>query len=419
MNAQKILDTLKRIPEEAQSAYIQTSLNEWGLLVVDVLNHIIDRLGFLNNENLDEYVELRRFFELIVTHLPDDYSKKPASLRKALAAPISKTLLLQSYPQKFVSIRKLVLIDLRDPRQTCKQLCRALDQDIEISDWEYETILPYFRSQIIDDVDTVIKFIGDLRQSYTNNSAVEEFLLKIESDLRIAGLSNVKGPSLRRQYARELIGSGVIDSKKSILIVGSSGTSKTFLAQMIARNSNHSNLRLVNSGGDAHKDLKEALMAATLYPTTILLDEVYALPGNMQVSFLAEFGRSNIDMRIISTSSTPVEVLQQSLKPDFFYRINEWLVRLKPLAESRPDVEEAIRALVEERHRMDIEDRLVEHLRDSHNWPDNYRGVERVMETLCRKCRAKGVEIISVEILAELKSEIDEDILKILNPLVE
>jgi transcriptional regulator of acetoin/glycerol metabolism len=418
MNAPKIIETLKRIPIEAQSAYIQTQLNDWKEGVVEILNHIIDRLTFLNDNTLEEYKELRRFIELIITHLPDDYAQKPEGLRKALVKPISATIFIEEYPQKFVSIRKLISIDLRDPRSTCKLLCRAIDRAVNISDWEYEALLPHFHSMVINDVDEVLHFIEDLFQSFQNNGAVEEFIRRMESDLKVIGLRSVKGPSLRKQYARELVGSGVIDTKTPILIVGASGTSKTFLAQRIAQNSEFNNLALVNSAGDARQDLKIALTAASMSPTTILLDEVYALPASLQKFCLAEFGRVGIEMRIISTSSTPVEVLQETLVPDFFYRINGWLVRLKPLAASRPDVEEAIRALVEERHRMGIDDRVVRHLRDQHTWPDNFRGVERVMEALCRKCKSKGVDVISVEILAELKPEIDEDILKILRPLI-
>lgn len=417
MNAQKIIDTLRRIPVEAQSAYIQTQLNDWAELVVEVLNHIIDRLNFLKDGSLEEYQELRRFIELIITHLPDDYSQKPEGLRRALAKPISTTLFLENYPQKFVSIRKLIAIDLRDPRPTCKLICRALDTRVEISDWEYEPILPPLRNWVINNVDDVIKFIDDLRQDYQNNEAVEDFIIRIEADLRIVGLKSVKGPSLRKQFARELIGSNVIDSKTAILIVGASGTSKTYLAQRIASNSHHKNLMLVNSA-NPKQDLELALAAALKEPTTFLLDEVYSMPLDMQEYSLAEFGRAGIDMRIISTSSTPIEELQRKLKPDFFYRINGWTVRLKPLAESRPDVEEAIRGLVEERHRMGIDNRVIEHLRDHHSWPDNFRGVERVMEALCRQCKARGVEIINIEILAELKPEIDEDILQILKPLI-
>jgi hypothetical protein len=418
MDAQKIIETLKRIPVEAQSAYIQTQVNDWDDLAVDILDHIISRLNFLVDSTLDEYKELRRFIELIITHLPEDFTKKPESIRKALAKPISTTLFFADYPQKFVSIRKLIALDLRDPRPTCKLLCRPLDQGIEIKEWEYEQLLPFFRNLVINNVDDVIKFIDDIRQNYQNNSTVEEFLVKLETDLKIVDLKIVKGPSLRKRFARELIGSNVIDSKKSILIVGESGTSKTFLAHRVAKNSRYGNLMLVNSA-NPKADLEKALAAAMREPTTFLLDEVYAMPNDMQEYCLAEFGRAGIQMRIISTSSTPVDELQRKLKRDFFYRINDWTFRLRPLAENRPDVEEAIRGLVEEKYRMGIDARVVTHLRDSHTWPDNFRGVEKVMETLCRMCKARGVDIISVEILAELKPEIDEDILKILKPLID
>ncbi|HEX8178230.1 MAG TPA: hypothetical protein VF525_01670 [Pyrinomonadaceae bacterium] len=293
-----------------------------------------------------------------------------------------------------------------------------MDQGIEIKEWEYEQLLPSFRDLVINNIDDVISFIDDIRQSYQNNAAVEEFIVKLETDLKIIDLKSVKGPSLRKRIARELIGSNVIDSKKSILVVGESGTSKTYLAHRIAKNSRYKNLMLVNSA-NPKQDLEKALAAATEEPTSFLLDEVYAMPLEMQEYCLAEFGRDGIQMRIISTSSTPVEELQRKLKRDFFYRINDWIFRLRPLSESRPDVEEAIRGLVEEKHRMGIDLRVVEHLRDQHSWPDNFRGVERVMETLCRMCKARNIDVISVEILVQLRPEIDEDIQEILKPLIE
>jgi hypothetical protein len=411
---------MRSIPEEAQSAFIQVSLNEWEpSLVVDLLNYIVDRLKTLKKSGITEFKELRRILELLIKHLPDEFVYKPEGWRKALVKPISATIFFTDFPQKFISIRKLIAIDLRDPRPTCKLLCRALNEGLLLSELEYETLFPHLRNLMLRDVDTVMKFIEEMRDFYLHNAGVESFLQKLEIDLKIVGLNLVKGPSLRKQYVTEIVGSGIIDQKSPILIVGESGTSKTFLAEKIALNSRYKNYAVVNCAGKARQELIAALDAALMLPTTILLDEVYALPLKIQEFSLAEFNRLGSDMRIISTSSDPIEVLQQKLKSDFFNRIySGWLVRLKPLSESRPDVEEAIKSLVEDKYQMGIDDRVVEHLRDSHSWPDNFRGIERVMQTLCLKCKSKGVEIISVEILAELRPELDEGVLRILKPLV-
>ncbi|HEX8178231.1 MAG TPA: hypothetical protein VF525_01675 [Pyrinomonadaceae bacterium] len=146
MNASKIIDTLKHIPIEAHSAYIQTQLSDWGEFVVDILDHIIARLTYIEDSTLEEYKELRRFIELIITHLPDDYSQKPESIRKALAKPISNTLFFKDYPQKFVSIKKLIALDLRNPRPTCKLLCRPWTKVLKLKNGNMNN---YYRRSVI------------------------------------------------------------------------------------------------------------------------------------------------------------------------------------------------------------------------------------------------------------------------------
>jgi DNA-binding NtrC family response regulator len=272
---------------------------------------------------------------------------------------------------------------------------------------------------VMDNVDDVILFLSELKDDYRGNDSVNNFIGRMENDLRIADLKSIKGPSIRRRFARELIRSGVINSKTSILIVGASGTSKTFTAKRIARNSNHPTMILVNCANKPREDLEKALQSAQNTATTILFDEVYALPQDVQELSLAEFGREGLDMRIISTSSTPVDTLKTKLKSDFVNRIMGWIFELRPLAENRPDVEEAIRGFVEETHKMDIEPTVLEHLRDNYSWPDNFRGVERVTEALCRLCKTKDVGKISIEVLIELKSDMTDEVLRILSPLIK
>ncbi len=244
-------------------------------------------------------------------------------------------------------------------------------------------------------------------------------LAKLESELNILGLSNLRGPSIRKLYVSQLIRSEVISSKKSIILLGGSGTSKSFLAEIIAKNSNHPVCVTVNSK-NPRADLKKALLSASNEPTTAILDEVYAMPKGSQEYCLVEFGRPGIKIRLISTSSTPYDGLKKTLKPDFLNRINDWYFELKPWKDSPADIEEAILNLVEEKFRMGIDAYIVDHLKTKHDWPNNYRGIQTVTEYLCQLCKGEGKDVINIEVLMKAKAEIkDPRVYEILKPLIE
>jgi hypothetical protein len=419
MEIKTFLQKLTGIEDDLRSAFIRVQVNSLDqFFIVDVMNDVIERLKLLSDPTILEFQDLMQILKLLITHLPDSYRTQSESYRKALAKPLGATASLTQCPFRFIAVKKLILIDLEDPLPTCKLVCRAIDLGAPLDDLVYEVLLPYLRNTMFDDVDLVMKFLTSLRDAYGGNTGVDHFLEQVEKDLKIRGLAQVWGPSLRRDYARMIIKPNVIDKKTSILIVGPTGTSKTFIAEKIAANSAYPTFMKVNSAGkNVETDLEAALASAATIPTTIFLDEVYAIPLKTQEACLVEFNRSDLSFRIISASSDPIEVLSTKLKADFLARIKGWTLQLKPIADNPSDVEEAIRGLAE-RYHMDMADGVVEHLRDNHTWPHNHRELEQVVQALCMHCQADGAGEVNVDVLLAIRSTLDDSIVKILEPLI-
>lgn len=419
MDVATFLSTLNGIQEDVKSAFIQVQMKGQDLFfAVDVINAIVERLRVLADSTIPEYQELRQILKLVITHLPDNYTSEPENWRKALNRALSATVYLNDYPFKFIAIQKLILVELGDPLPACGLICRAINAGAPPDDLAYAVLIPHLRSVMFDDVDRVMAFISEMRQSYEQSPAVDSFLDRIETDLKIKGLSSVWGPSLRRDYARFIVKPGVIDRDTSILIVGPTGTSKTYISERIAANSPYPKFEKVNCAGkSAEADLERAFDSASREPTTIFLDEVYGLQLRIQEACLVEFGRSGLQLRIISASSDPIEVLATKLKADFLGRIKGWILPLKPIADNPDDVEEAILGLAEKYH-MDIQRRVVEHLRNNYKWPYNHRELEQVMSALCLQCKAYGSGEVSVGVLQEIRQDLPDDTIKILEPLI-
>jgi formate hydrogenlyase transcriptional activator len=131
---------------------------------------------------------------------------------------------------------------------------------------------------------------------------------------------------------------------------------------------------------------------------TILLDEVGDLPADAQPKLLRVLedgvvqrvggtACTKVDARVIAaTNRDPAEcVAAGQLRPDLYYRLSVFPIRLPPLRERREDIPLLTQHFVAQcggrlgRRIIHIEDRVWDRLQ-SHDWPGNVRELQNVIE---------------------------------------
>jgi hypothetical protein len=419
MDARRFTQAMRGLPDDAKAAFIRENLN--GFEPLEVIRYLIDILQSPSNiHSAAEVEESNRELGLLLANLPAAINGKSDAYRSEVADVVGSVLSLSGFSRKFVAVGELTVLRNGDPRPACELLCRAINSGCRISneDSEYITLVIRFADLPAAEVNAVIAFIREMRRVYAGNDKVGQFLEDLEADLKLKGLSDVWGPSLREQYFKELVKSQVIDKDTPILILGDTGTSKTHIAKRIIANSPFPQSVEVNAASrDAKKQIERGLNSAETIPTTVFIDEVYALSRKAQEYCLVEFGTGNKRLRVISASSRSAEFLNKKLVADFMARIDGWKFYLKPLAESPLDLEESIRGWARF-CQMDIDDEIVQHIRDNYSWSKNHRDVKRIMEAISRRCSAKGAERICVDSLIQIRSDLDQELISILGSLI-
>jgi formate hydrogenlyase transcriptional activator len=132
---------------------------------------------------------------------------------------------------------------------------------------------------------------------------------------------------------------------------------------------------------------------------TLFLDEVGDLPLELQpkllralqeqqVERLGSGGRvTAVDVRVIAATNQDLEemVRQRAFRPDLFYRLNVFPIRVPPLRERADDIPLLVAHFVRrfaERHSkkvQDVPDEVIASLKH-HSWPGNVRELQNVIE---------------------------------------
>ncbi|RYZ64151.1 MAG: sigma-54-dependent Fis family transcriptional regulator, partial [Proteobacteria bacterium] len=178
-------------------------------------------------------------------------------------------------------------------------------------------------------------------------------------------------------------------SKSSVMILGETGTGKTFVARTIHENSSSSQLPLKKLGAE----MKDEVWIRELSQTTegsIMVEEIESLSAEKQAAlsqFLDEKESERASVRIFSLSHLPLKSLQQEshLKSELFYRLSTITVELPPLRERKEDLAELIHFYLEkisslnERRLPRLSSEALVKL-ENNVWPGNLRELEQVLE---------------------------------------
>jgi DNA-binding NtrC family response regulator len=224
-----------------------------------------------------------------------------------------------------------------------------------------------------------------------------------------------------------------------VLLLGESGTGKEIVARAIHENSarSHRPFIILNCAALPSELLESELFGhergaftgaiaqkrgkfEAADGGTIFLDEIGELPLSLQPKLLRVLqehtfervgGTASIhaDVRVIAATNRPLEddVEQKTFRPDLFYRLNAFTVRLPPLRERQPDIlplAEYFLARYSKRNRIAppglAADAIV--VLQSYSFPGNVRELEHLIERAAVKA---GGRAITAEQLQEQLSQ--------------
>ncbi|MEM9742930.1 MAG: sigma-54 dependent transcriptional regulator [Pseudomonadota bacterium] len=230
-------------------------------------------------------------------------------------------------------------------------------------------------------------------------------------------LDEIVGDSVATRRLREQL-SRIVDSDSTVLLTGASGTGKSFIAQLLHRQSPRTDAAFVPVNCGA---IPAELMESELFghekgaftgavqrklgrfelaeQGTLFLDEVGELPAPMQVKLLRALQERAFERvggietltanaRIIAATNAilPERIAERSFREDLYYRLSVIPVYVPSLAERRDDLPFLIGALsakLEARlgRCVRVTDAAVERL-SAYAWPGNLRELGNLLERL-------------------------------------
>jgi len=215
----------------------------------------------------------------------------------------------------------------------------------------------------------------------------------------------------------------VAPTDSTVLILGETGTGKELIARAIHKRSNRSDRAFIRVNCAA---IPSSLIASELFGHergsftgatqrrlgrfesadggTIFLDEVGDLPPETQAALLRvlqerEFERVggsqtvSVDVRVITATNRDLSsaVTEGTFRPDLFYRLNVFPIRLPALRERLSDISLLVGYLVDRyakkagKNIRNIDKKTME-LFHAYNWPGNIRELQNVVERAVILC---------------------------------
>jgi formate hydrogenlyase transcriptional activator len=215
----------------------------------------------------------------------------------------------------------------------------------------------------------------------------------------------------------------VAPSNATVLITGESGTGKELIARAIHKRSGRSRLPFVRMNCAV---TPPSLIAAELFGYekgaftganqrhagrfevanhgTILFDEIGDMPAETQVALLRvlqerEFERVGgtqsipLDVRVIAATNCdlPAQIRSGKFRPDLFYRLNVFPIRVPPLRERREDILLLTKYFIDRYSakmgkRIRSVDKQTAQLLEAYHWPGNIRELQNVIERAMILC---------------------------------
>ena len=231
------------------------------------------------------------------------------------------------------------------------------------------------------------------------------------------GFSNIKGESAAMQNIRKLA-YRASKSNSTVLILGESGTGKSYLAEAIHKASNKRNQPFlhVNCGAMPENLLESELFGYErgsftgasasgkigLFEKarggTLFLDEIGDISLNAQVKLLKvlqdktffKVGGTNelvADVRIIAATNKDLEdcISQGKFREDLYYRLNVFPIWMPPLRERKEDIRYLCGQILNQTCRkMECGEKFISSTAQkyliSYDWPGNIRELENILE---------------------------------------
>jgi formate hydrogenlyase transcriptional activator len=236
----------------------------------------------------------------------------------------------------------------------------------------------------------------------------------------------------------------VAPSNATVLITGETGTGKELIARAIHRRSRRSRSPFVRMNCAA---TPASLIAAELFGYekgaftgatqrhagrfevahhgTIFLDEIGDVPAETQVALLRvlqehEFERVGgtrsipVDVRVIAATNCdlPAAIRSGTVRPDLFYRLNVFPIRVPPLRERPEDIvllaEYFIARYAAKSGKTSRRvDKRTAQLLESYHWPGNIRELQNVIERALILCDAETFWVDQAWLQPESKRLLD------------
>ena len=223
-------------------------------------------------------------------------------------------------------------------------------------------------------------------------------------------------------------------SQRPIFITGESGTGKTFLAKFIHHLSGKKNTPFIHLNC---AELSESLIESELFGYEkgaftgaqkskkgmleladggiLFLDEIATMPISIQKKLLKAIEEKSFyplgseklvhtDFRLISATCEDLKekISLGQFRADFYFRIEGFNVRVKPLRERQSDLNRLLQFFVKKGERLIVFDSEAKNLLSTYHWPGNIRELERTVEIL--QTRDRGI-VTSLDLVPFLNKE--------------
>jgi len=268
----------------------------------------------------------------------------------------------------------------------------------------------------------------------------------LQEEIRFeGGFEGIVGSSQALRSTQRLI-EQVARTESTVLLLGETGTGKELIARAIHARSPRAGRPIIKINCGA---ISPSLVESELFGHergaftgagqrrlgrfeladggTLFLDEVGELPPDAQVKLLRvlqeqEFERVGgdrtirVDVRLIAATNRDLEaeVAQGRFRPDLYYRLNVFPVRVPPLRERVGDIQLLARHFVAHFGRKlakplkDVSAGFLERLQ-GYSWPGNVRELQNVIERACVLATSAIVEAGEIQFGGPLVSQSAEE----------
>jgi DNA-binding NtrC family response regulator len=279
----------------------------------------------------------------------------------------------------------------------------------------------YFRHKA--DIDRLIKNLDRAFKPYGGNAAAENLMKKFEEELKINELNAFAGPQLRNRFYSYFVDSYGSNLDTHILIQGPSGTGKTSVVKAIKANGKRCDREMrrydATQGETVWNQLVEDVENDPgLEGGVVWLDELQRFVDAKDQQWSLLQWPEKRDIQIITASSSDYTWLKANLVPDFAGRYCMRVFTIPRLKDREHDFKEFTIQYVAATYSKNIDPKLVERLRQCHEWDGNHREIIAFVERLFG-CLPPHRVTVNIELIERHLEKIEEPAITILRKIPE